>query len=79
MNFCLRQVLTNIFQADLDKPETLAPVINGAYGVFSVTNFLEKLNAAPEIVQGKAVADVCKVCRWVASPKELRTDLLCLG
>jgi hypothetical protein len=45
----------------LDKPETLSAAIKGAYGVFSVTNFLEKLNAAPEIVQGKAVADVCKV------------------
>jgi uncharacterized protein YbjT (DUF2867 family) len=48
-------------QADLDKPETLKAAIKGAYGVFSVTNFLEKLNAAPEIVQGKAVADICKV------------------
>ncbi|KAF2742531.1 NmrA-domain-containing protein [Sporormia fimetaria CBS 119925] len=49
-----------VVSADLDKPETLAPVIKGAYGVFLVTNFLEKLNAAPEIVQGKAAADVCK-------------------
>lgn len=51
------------YQADMDKPETLAPVIKGAYGVFSVTNFLEKLSGAPEIIQGKAVADVCKVCQ----------------
>ncbi|KAF2132455.1 NmrA-domain-containing protein [Dothidotthia symphoricarpi CBS 119687] len=49
-----------VVSADLDKPETLSSVIKGAYGVFSVTNFLEKLNAAPEIVQGKAVADICK-------------------
>jgi uncharacterized protein YbjT (DUF2867 family) len=57
---------TFFFQADLDKPETLAPALKGAYGVFAVTNFLEKLSAEPEIAQGKAVADAAKVCfsRW---------------
>ncbi len=48
-------------QADLDKPETLTPVLKDAYGVFSVTNFLEKMSAASEIPQGKAVADAAMV------------------
>ena len=38
----------------------MAPVLKGAYVVFSVTNFLEKMDAAREITQGKAVADAAK-------------------
>lgn len=44
----------------MDAPETLTPVLKGAYGVFAITNFLEKMDAAPEITQGKAVADAAK-------------------
>jgi uncharacterized protein YbjT (DUF2867 family) len=44
----------------LNAPETIAPVLKGAYGVFAVTNFLEQMNAAPEITQGKAIADAAK-------------------
>ena len=44
----------------MNAPETIAPVLEGAYGVFSVTNFLEKMDSAPEITQGKAIADAAK-------------------
>lgn len=34
--------------------------MEGAYGVFAVTNFWESKSAAIEIQQGKNVADACK-------------------
>jgi uncharacterized protein YbjT (DUF2867 family) len=49
-----------VVSADLNKPETLSPIIRGAYGVFLVTNWMETFNAAAEIPQAKAAADVCK-------------------
>lgn len=57
---CLPSPTNHPLKADLNAPETIAPVLKGAYGVFSVTNFLEKMDAAPEITQGKAVADAAK-------------------
>ncbi|KAL1594337.1 hypothetical protein SLS60_010097 [Paraconiothyrium brasiliense] len=56
----LKELGAEVVSADLNAPETIAPVLKGAYGVFSVTNFLEKMDAAPEITQGKAVADAAK-------------------
>lgn len=56
----LKELGAEVVSADLNAPETLAPVLEGAYGVFSVTNFLEQMDAAPEITQGKAVADAAK-------------------
>lgn len=49
-----------LVQADLDDVASLHAVLKGAYGAFAVTNFWEKMNAAAEEAQGKAVADVCK-------------------
>jgi hypothetical protein len=35
-------------------------VVEGAYGVFAVTNFWEKASAEIEVQQGKNVANACK-------------------
>ena len=50
----------DVVRANLDDPASLKEAISGSYGVFAVTNFLEQMNAAPEITQGKAVADAAK-------------------
>ncbi|XP_078605072.1 nmrA-like family domain-containing protein 1 isoform X4 [Branchiostoma floridae x Branchiostoma japonicum] len=46
--------------ADLDDPSTLGPVLQGAHGVFVVTNYWEYINKEREIKQGKAIADASK-------------------
>lgn len=45
--------------ADLNRPETLAAALEGAYGVFAVTNFWEP-GGADEIAQGKALVQAAK-------------------
>ncbi|KAL1742356.1 hypothetical protein HDZ31DRAFT_84195 [Schizophyllum fasciatum] len=49
-----------VVAADLDNKESLRKVIQGAHGVFGVTNFWESMSADKEIAQGKNIADVCK-------------------
>jgi hypothetical protein len=44
----------------LDNKASVEKAIEGAYGVFAVTNFWEKVSAEIEIQQGKNVADACK-------------------
>ncbi|KAK9427973.1 hypothetical protein V1505DRAFT_417174 [Lipomyces doorenjongii] len=44
--------------ADMDDTGSLRSALMGAYAVFVVTNFWEKLNADAEIQQGKNVADI---------------------
>ena len=44
----------------MDDQVSVAKAVEGAYGVFAVTNFWEKASAAIEIQQGKNVADACK-------------------
>jgi len=46
--------------ADLDDKESLRHAIQGAYAVYAVTNFWEKMSGAVELQQGKNIADLCK-------------------
>lgn len=48
-----------LVQADLDAPSSLPPVLEGAYGVFSVQNFWE-VGKEREIAEGKALADAAR-------------------
>lgn len=48
-------------QANLDDKASLKRAIKGAYAVFAVTNYWEKMNSDVEFQQGKDVADICKV------------------
>ena len=59
-------VLT-IWQADLNNPATVKAALQGAYGVFAVTNYWESQSAEVEIAQGKAIADAAKVCGLLSS------------
>ena len=45
--------------ADLDRPETLQSALEGAYGLFAVTNFWEQ-GGADEVSQGKAAVDAAR-------------------
>ncbi|KAK9317065.1 hypothetical protein V1524DRAFT_375558 [Lipomyces starkeyi] len=45
---------------DTDDKDSLRSALKGAYAVFVVTNFWEKMNADAEIQQGKNVADIAK-------------------
>lgn len=56
-------------QADLEDKESLKSVLAGAYALFLVTSFWDKMDAALEEQQGKNVADVAKV-RSEIFPKE---------
>ncbi|CAI4218430.1 unnamed protein product [Parascedosporium putredinis] len=49
-----------VVSADLSKPETLPPVVEGAHVVFSVTNFWDNASAEVEQAQGKVVADAAR-------------------
>jgi len=48
------------FKGDLDKPESLGPVLKDSHSVFLVTNFWETTDPEVEIAQGKACADAAK-------------------
>ncbi len=49
-----------VVAADADKPETLAPALDGAHGVFCVTNFWEHFSAERESAQAAAIARATK-------------------
>ncbi|KAJ5936029.1 hypothetical protein N7454_005327 [Penicillium verhagenii] len=49
-----------VVQGDMASPEDMKRVVSGSDTVFLVTNFWEHQAAAPEIAQGKTVADSCK-------------------
>jgi len=53
-----RGLADEIVEADLNRPETLAPAFNGAYGVFLVTNFQE--HGADELKQATAAVRAAK-------------------
>jgi len=53
-----RSLADEIVEADLNRPETLAPAFNGAYGVFLVTNFQE--HGADELNQATAAVRAAK-------------------
>lgn len=55
----LRQMGVEVVFGDLDKPETLTPILKGAYGVYSVqNNWTSSIDV--EIAQGKSLADAAK-------------------
>jgi uncharacterized protein YbjT (DUF2867 family) len=47
-----------VVEADLDRPETLKAAFDGAYGVFTVTNFWE--NGTDELAQATAAINAAK-------------------
>lgn len=49
-----------VVEADNHNPESLRAAFKGAYGVFGVTNYWEKMDADSEIQQGKAIVDAAK-------------------
>ncbi|MBC6445707.1 NmrA/HSCARG family protein [Actinokineospora xionganensis] len=49
----------DVVKADMDDPDTLSPAIEGAYGVYSVQNFMIS-GLEAEVRQGKNVADAAK-------------------
>ena len=51
----------NSSQADLDDKDSLREVMKGAYAVFAVTNFHERLSKDYEMQQGINIADAAKV------------------
>lgn len=50
-----------VVAADLADKESLARAFEGAYAVFSVTDYWAKMSKAVEVEQGKNVADAAKV------------------
>ena len=55
----LRKEGVEVVYADLDKPETLEPILEGAYGVYSVQNNWTS-DVETEIRQGKELAEAAK-------------------
>ena len=53
--------------ADLNDPASVSKAVEGAYGVFAVTDFWATMDAAAEIKQGKAMVDAAKVCLFHSS------------
>ena len=51
-------IADEVVAADLNRPETLRPAFEGAYGVFAVTNFWEQ--GADEVAQGEAAVRAAK-------------------
>lgn len=51
----------------MEDKESLRHALKGAYAVFAVTNFLEKMDTVAETRQGKNVADIAKVGIYVYS------------
>jgi len=49
-----------VVTADMNDKASLTKALTGAYGVFAVTNYWEKLDDKLEIAQGKSIADVSK-------------------
>jgi len=48
-------------QADFENKDSLRKALHGAYAVYAVTNYWEKMDGKLELQQGKNVADVAKV------------------
>ena len=50
--------------ADINSKDQIKAALQGAYGVFAVTNYWEKMDAELEKQQGQNIADLAKVCRF---------------
>jgi uncharacterized protein YbjT (DUF2867 family) len=58
----LRQMGVEVVSGDLDKAETLTPILKGAYGVYSIqNNWTSSIDV--EIAQGKALANAAKAAK----------------
>ena len=49
---------------DVNDKESLRHAFEGAYAVFAMTNYWEKMDAELEFEQGKGIADLAKVGIW---------------
>lgn len=47
--------------ADIDSKDQMKSALQGAYAVFAVTNYWEKMDAELEMQQGRNIADLAKV------------------
>jgi uncharacterized protein YbjT (DUF2867 family) len=47
-------------QADLNDVESVKKAVDGAYGVFAVTNYWESMSKEVEETQGRNIVDACK-------------------
>ena len=47
--------------ADINSKDQISAALKGAYAVFAVTNYWEKMDAELELDQGKTIADAAKV------------------
>ncbi|KAI8518438.1 NmrA-like domain-containing protein 1 [Branchiostoma belcheri] len=56
----LQEKGAEVVVASLDDPSTLEPALQGAHGVFVVTNFWEHMDKERELKQGKAIADAAR-------------------
>jgi uncharacterized protein YbjT (DUF2867 family) len=50
-----------VVTADLNDPQSIFSVLEGAYAVFLVTDFWATFSKEAEILQGKTLADAAKV------------------
>ena len=50
--------------ADINNKDQIKSAFDGAYAVFAMTNYWEKMDAELEIRQGKNIADLAKVSPW---------------
>ncbi|KIW42565.1 uncharacterized protein PV06_06104 [Exophiala oligosperma] len=71
----LRKKGVEIVEADMNKPETLVEAMTGTHTVFALTNWVESMDPAVEVVQGKALADAAvkaggvKLYIWSSLPR----------
>ena len=54
--------------ADMDDEAAVIKAIQGAYGVFAVTDYWAKMDGPLEIRQGKKMVDAAKVSRFPSAP-----------
>ena len=57
----LRKLGAEVAKGNLDDNDSVRQVVEGAAGVFLVTNFWEGMDREKEISQGKRVTDACKI------------------
>lgn len=50
--------------AEINNKDQIKAALNGAYAVFAVTNYWEKMDGPLEEQQGRNIADAAKVCLY---------------
>ena len=61
--------------ADINNKEQIKSAFQGAYAVFAMTDYWEKMDAELEMQQGRNIADLAKVCSpapngWLGRPRD---------